>query len=208
MQRHDSLFHLPPDLPVPKDDGACHHLPDSEFPSIPLTSTNSHTIDITKITDPIVLYCYPRTGQPDKDPPIGWNQIPGARGCTPQCLGYSDSYDAFKKLGFQVFGLSTQSTAYQTEAANRLNLPFPLLSDSELRVTNQLNLPTFKIASMKVIKRLTMLVFNSKIVKVFYPIFPPDKDAETVLKWVNENKEIFKLKNENMLNQQQPFYLF
>lgn len=202
MTRSDSLFHLPKDLPVPKDDGACDHLPGSEFPSILLTSTNSLTIDITTFAEPIVLYCYPRTGQPDKDPPIGWNQIPGARGCTPQCLGYRDAYDAFKKLGFQVFGLSTQSTEYQMEAVNRLDLPFPLLSDSEFRLTNQLNLPTFEIASMKVIKRLTMLISNSKIIKVFYPVFPSDKDAEIVLKWVNENKKIFEFKNEDELNPQ------
>jgi peroxiredoxin len=154
-----------------------------------LISTNLLKIDITKITDPIVLYCYPRTGQPDKDPPAGWDQIPGARGCTPQCLGYRDSYHAFKKLGFQVFGFSVQSTEYQMEAALRLNLPFPLLSDAKFQVTNHLNLPTFEIESMRVIKRLTMLIFNSKIIKVFYPIFPPDKDAEGVLRWVNENKK-------------------
>jgi peroxiredoxin len=193
MQRHDNLFHLPHDLPIPEDDGACAHLPGMAFPSIALISTDSLKIDVSKLHDPVVLYCYPRTGLPDKDPPTGWNQIPGARGCTPQCLGYRESYDIFKKLGIQVFGFSVQSTEYQMEAANRLNLPFPLLSDSEFQVTNQLNLPTFEIASMRVIKRLTMLILNGKIIKVFYPIFPPDKDAETVLKWVNEHAQILKL---------------
>jgi peroxiredoxin len=186
MIRSDNLYNLPNNLPIPIDDGACDHLTGKTLPSILLNSTNFDPIDLSKISNPFILYCYPRTGQPDQDPPEGWNEIPGARGCTPQCIGYRNSYNIFIQFGFQVFGLSTQTTDYQKEAATRLHLPFPLLSDSGLLLTTQLNLPTIEIASMKVIKRLTMIIRDKKIIKVFYPVFPSDKDAEMVLKWMQE----------------------
>jgi peroxiredoxin len=192
-KRSDNLYELPKDIPMPIDDGACDHLPGSKFPSIPLLSTNGEKIDVAKLSEPVVLYCHPRTGLPDRDPPLGWNEIPGARGCTPQSLAYRDSYDEFKKLGFLVFGMSVQSTEYQKEAAIRLQLPFPLLSDENLALTNEQNLPTFKIESMKFNKRLTLIIHDGVIVKVFYPIFPTNKDPKVVLTWILQHRQLLGL---------------
>ena len=134
-----------------------------------------------------VLYCYPRTGRPDREPPQGWNEIPGARGCTPQSCAFRDHFNELESLGAQVFGLSAQSTEDQKEAVQRLHLPFELLSDSELRFATALRLPTFQVASMTLIKRLTLILRDRKIEKVFYPVFPPDKNAGEVIDWLSRN---------------------
>jgi peroxiredoxin len=185
VTRSDNLYALPPDLPVPVDDGVCDHLVGLELPAITLRSTRNREVALREIdADWVVLYCYPRTGLPDRDPPGGlaaWDSIPGARGCTPQACSYRDHYQDLHGLGAEVFGLSTQDTDYQREAANRLHLPFELLSDAELRFTSALRLPTFMVAGITVIKRLTLIVRQGRIEKCFYPVFPPDADAPRVI---------------------------
>ena len=131
-----------------------------------------------------MVYIYPRTGRPDVDPPTGWNQIPGARGCTPQSCAFRDHHAELAALGARVFGLSTQTTDYQKEAAERLHLPFPLLSDEALTFAEQLGLPTFVVDGMTLIKRLTLIVRDGVIVHVFYPVFPPDRNADDVAAWL------------------------
>lgn len=184
MARTDSPYELPEGLPVPIDDGATDHLPGMLLPSASLNSTRGCRVDLASLSGRTVVYCYPRTGQPDVEPPKGWNQIPGARGCTPQACGFRDSYGELRALGVEVFGLSTQTADYQLEAVRRLNLPFDLLSDSELSLTNALKLPTFEIESMTLIKRLTLIISDGRIEKVFYPVFPPDKNAAEVIEWL------------------------
>ncbi|HEU4345507.1 MAG TPA: peroxiredoxin [Candidatus Binatia bacterium] len=187
MARTDSPYELPDGLPVPIDDGATDHLTDMMLPSVPLTSTRGSRVDLASLRGRTVVYCYPRTGQPDVDPPKGWDQIPGARGCTPQSCAFRDSYTELQALASEVFGLSTQSTDYQVEAVRRLRLPFALLSDSELILTHALKLPTFEIESMTLIKRLTLIILDGRIEKVFYPVFPPDKNAAEVIDWLARN---------------------
>ena len=133
------------------------------------------------------MYCYPRTGRPDQAPPHGWNEIPGARGCTPQSCAFRDHHHELQALGARVYGLSTQSTGYQQEAVERLHLPFELLSDAELAFTNALRLPTFEVESMPLIKRLTLIILDGRIEKVFYPVFPPDKNADEAIAWLSQN---------------------
>ena len=186
MPRTDDLYELPNDLPVPVDDGACNHLASTRLPSIPLMSTSGHTVDLSTLIGRTVVYCYPRTGRPDIAPPKGWNKIPGARGCTPQSCAFRDNFKEFQKVNARVFGLSTQDTEYQKEAVQRLQLPFQLLSDSELAFAKALKLPTFEVESMKLIKRLTMVISNGHFEKVFYPVFPPDKNGEEVLNWLKQ----------------------
>ena len=131
-----------------------------------------------------MLYCYPRTGRPDVDPPPGWDDVPGARGCTPQACSYRDHYAELTALGARVYGVSTQTTEYQQEMAARLHLPFPVLSDAEFRLTDALALPTFEIQGIRLLRRLTLLVRANRIAHCFYPVFPPDADAEQVLDWL------------------------
>src|ERR671923_562196 len=181
MERQDNLYELPKDLPVPIDDGACNHLPGMQLPSVPLTSTTGRVVDLAKISGRTVVYCYPRTGRPDKNPPQGWDEIPGARGCTPQSCAFRDYYQELQALGAEVFGLSTQDSNYQREAVERLHLPFPLLSDEKLIFTKALNLPTFEVEAMTLIKRLTLIISNGLVEHVFYPVFPPDKNADEVI---------------------------
>jgi peroxiredoxin len=187
MARSDNLYELPKDLPVPIDDGACAHLAGLFLPSVPLHSTAGRLVDLSRLTGRVVVYCYPRTGQPDKEPPFGWNEIPGARGCTPQACAFRDHYRELQQLGAEVFGLSTQDTAYQGEAVERLHLPFELLSDERLAFAKALRLPTFAIDSIVLIKRLTLIICNGRVEKVFYPVFPPDKNAEEVREWLSRN---------------------
>ncbi len=172
------------DLPIPVDDGACDHLPGLWLPSVPLASTVGDAVDLAALPGRVVVYCYPRTGEPDRDPPREWNEIPGARGCTPQSCAFRDHYRELRALGAEVFGLSTQSTDYQREAARRLHLPFALLSDAELRFARALRLPTFEFAGMILIKRLTLIVAEGRIERVFYPVFPPDRNAGDVVAWL------------------------
>ena len=190
--RTDDLYTVPEALPIPEDDGACDHLRGTELPSIALPSTSGSPVDLSKEGSPwLVVYCYPRTGRPDQDPPGGmdaWNAIPGARGCTPQSCAYRDHHAELSALGATVFGLSTQDTEYQKEAAARLHLPFPLLSDAQLAFARAMRLPTFTFADMELIKRLTLIVKDGRIQKVFYPIFPSDADAGLVIDWLTLNR--------------------
>src|ERR671914_2532798 len=141
-------YELPDGLPVPTDDGAADHLPGMRLPPVPLISTAGDAVDLAALPGRTVVYCYPMTGRPGSDMPPGWNEIPGARGCTPQSCAFRDHHAELRALGARVFGLSTQGTAYQREAAGRLHLPFPLLSDADLRLIRALNLPTFTIDSL------------------------------------------------------------
>ncbi len=144
-------------------------------------------VDLAGFSDRTVVYCYPRTGRPDVELPQGWNEIPGARGCTPQSCAFRDHHAELQALGASVFGLSTQTTEYQREAVDRLHLPFDLLSDSELRFTTALRLPTFRVESMTLIKRLTLVIKDGGVEKVFYPVFPPDKNADEVIEWLTRH---------------------
>jgi peroxiredoxin len=184
MPRTDNLYELPYDLPAPVDDGACDHLVGTRLPSVPLLSTAGRLVDVSRLAGRTVVYVYPRTGRPDVDPPQGWNEIPGARGCTPQSCAFRDHYQALRRHGAQVFGLSTQDTEYQREAVERLHLPFELLSDAALAFTKALRLPTFVVEGMTLIKRLTLIAREAQIEKVFYPVFPPDQNAADVLAWL------------------------
>ncbi len=187
MARSDNLYELPKDLPAPVDDGACDHLLGMHLPSVPLRSTTGRLIDLASLSGKTVVYCYPRTGKPDEEPPAGWNKIPGARGCTPQSCAFRDHFQELQALGAGVFGLSAQSTEYQKEAVERLRLPFELLSDAELAFSRALRLPTFKVDSMVLIKRLTLILLDGRVEKVFYPVFPPDKNAHEVMEWLSRN---------------------
>jgi peroxiredoxin len=189
MPRFDNLYELPKDLPVPIDDGACDHITGMALPSVPLPSTAGRLVDPSRIKGRTVVYCYPRTGQPDEDPPPGWNDLPGARGCTPQSCAFRDHYSELQGYGARVFGLSTQDTDYQREAVERLHLPFELLSDERLVFANALGLPTFVVESMVLIKRLTLIICNARIERVFYPVFPPDKNADEVSNWLSQNSQ-------------------
>ena len=184
MQRSDNLYELPKDLPVPLDDGACSHLSGMRLPSVPLLSTAGPLVDMSSLQGRTVVYAYPRTGRPNQDLPRGWNEIPGARGCTPQSCAFRDHYQELRALNVQVFGLSTQDTAYQREAAARLHLPFELLSDERLAFARALRLPTFEVESMTLLKRLTLIIKNGVVERVFYPVFPPDKNAGEVVAWL------------------------
>jgi peroxiredoxin len=182
----EKLTKLPKDLPIPLDDGGCNHLTGNSLPSISLASTQGKYIDLSTISGYVVIYCYPMTGRPGVDLPTGWDDVPGARGCTPQSCAFRDHYQELNELGSQVFGLSTQSSEYQAEAKMRLHLPFELLSDSELTFAHTLNLPIFEIDNKQLIKRVTLVVKNGSIVKVFYPVFPPDQNADDVINWLKK----------------------
>ena len=187
MTRSDSLYQLPKGLPVPQDDGACAHLTGMRVPAIALASTAGGTVDLSALPGRTVVYCYPRTGRPDEDPLPGWDAIPGARGCTPQSCSFRDHYAELRTLGIsEVFGLSTQDTAYQNEAVQRLNLPFALLSDEKLELVHALKLPTFEVEGLTLVKRLTMVLRAGTIEHVFYPVFPPDTNAPAVVHWLVE----------------------
>jgi peroxiredoxin len=184
VPRSDNIYELPQDLPVPVDDGACAHLTGMGMPSVPLPSTAGRLVDLAALRGRSIIYAYPRTGRPDQEIPKGWDAIPGARGCTPESCGFRDRHAGFRRLGAAVFGLSTQTTEYQREAVERLRLPFELLSDERLGLTAALGLPTFVVESMTLIKRLTLVVRDGRIEKVFYPIFPPDAHAAEVERWL------------------------
>lgn len=179
-----TLTELPPDLPRPVDDGACDHLPGRLLPSLPLPATRGPAVDLAAQPGTVVLYCYPMTGRPDVPLPAGWDQIPGARGCTPQSCAFRDHHRELQALGARVFGLSTQDTAWQQEAAARLHLPFPLLSDASLAFAQALGLPLFNAGGRPLIRRLTLIAREGRIVKVFYPVFPPDRNADQVIAWL------------------------
>jgi peroxiredoxin len=176
---------LPGHLPVPVDDGAAAHLRGLEFPALDFPSTSGGSLDLRgAASGTLVLYLYPRTGLPGVDPPKGWDDIPGARGCTPQACAFRDRHDELASMGARVAGLSSQTTEYQREAAERLHLPFPLLSDPELRLAAALDLPTFEVDGTRLYKRLTLIAQDGVIAKVFYPVFPPDRNAGEVIAWL------------------------
>jgi peroxiredoxin/catechol 2,3-dioxygenase-like lactoylglutathione lyase family enzyme len=179
---------LPPDLPVPRDDGAARHLPGRALPDLALPATRGGALNVSILGGRTVLYVYPRTGVPGVELPPGWDDIPGARGCTPQACGFRDHFAELKALGVAyVFGLSTQDTDYQREAAERLRLPFPLLSDAELKFTRALDLPTFSLAGMTLLKRMVLIIDDGIISKVLYPVFPPDKSAAEVVGFLRQS---------------------
>jgi peroxiredoxin len=186
--RSDNLYQLPANLPVPLDDGAAGHLPGLALPAVSLPSTAGGVVRLdAPALSLAVVYCYPRTGRPDAvalGSTESWNAIPGARGCTPQSCAYRDHYSELQRLGAAVYGLSTQPTDYQQEAVHRLHLPFPLLSDAAFEFTDRLRLPCFEFEGHRLLKRLTLIVGHGRILHCFYPVFPPDRDAETVLAWL------------------------
>lgn len=179
-----NLADLPKELPRPVDDGAADHLAGMRLPELVLPATDGSDVDLSRLPGRWVLYVYPMTGRPGLALPDGWDGIPGARGCTPQSCGFRDHHAELKALGTGVFGLSTQTTDYQREARDRLHLPFELLSDAALRLKQTLRLPSFSVAGMELFKRLTLVVEEGEIRKVFYPVFPPDQNAAEVLVWL------------------------
>jgi peroxiredoxin len=182
--KHDPNV-LPPDIPAPQDDGAAAHLAGMKLPDLSLRATSGGAVNLSKLDGRTVLYIYPRTGVPGVDLPPGWDAIPGARGCTPQSCGFRDHFAELKMLGISsVFGLSTQDSNYQREAAERLHLPFPILSDADLVFARALKLPTFATDGMTLLKRMALVIADGTIVKAFYPVFPPDKNAADVIAWL------------------------
>ena len=191
MARADDVNTLPADLPVPADDGACNHLTGLRLPPVALPATDGRAVDLSTVPGRAVVYCYPRTGRPDQALPTGWDAIPGARGCTPQSCAFRDHHAELLACGAAaVYGLSTQDTAYQREAVERLHLPFALLSDEKLAFARALNLPTFEVDGMVLVKRLTLIVRDGVIEKVFYPVFPPDRSADEVSAWLAKARSV------------------
>jgi peroxiredoxin len=181
---HDPLA-LPAGLPAPDDDGGARHLVGMPWPDIALPATDGSSINLSGARGRAIVYAFPRTGRPGKALPTGWDAIPGARGCTPQACGFRDHFAALNSLGVaHLYGLSTQDREDQREVAQRLHLPFALLSDARLELQQALNLPTFGVDGMTLLKRLTMVLDDGVITKVFYPVFPPDRSAAEVIAWL------------------------
>lgn len=181
---------LPDDLPAPEDDGAADHLPGTAVPRLALPATSGGEVDLAELaTGLLVAYVYPRTGVPGEPLPDGWDDIPGARGCTPQSCSYRDSLAGFERHGARLVGISAQSEAEQAEFAAREHMPYPLLADPGLGLATTLRLPTFKVEiggeDKTLYKRLTFVAEGGAIVKAFYPVFPPDRDAADVLAWLD-----------------------
>lgn len=176
---------LPPNLPAPADDGAADHLAGMALPEVRLPSTLGGAVDLAELAQGcLVAYVYPRTGTPGRPLPAGWDDIPGARGCTPQSCAYRDSLAELTALGATVAGISTQHAGEQSELAGREHIPFHLLSDSGLLLREALRLPTFEVEGTALYKRLTLIAEGGTIAKVFYPVFPPDRNAAEVLAWL------------------------
>jgi len=176
-------------IPAPADDGAARHLQGMAMADVSLPATDGTTVSLARLPGRVVVFAYPRTGQPGKIALVDdWDMIPGARGCTPQTCAYRDLHRDLAVAGAaRVFGLSTQDTTYQQEAVQRLHLPFPLLSDETLALTRAMRLPTMEVAGLTLIKRLAMVIDDGRIAKVFYPVFPPDRNAGDVLAWLQQN---------------------
>lgn len=181
---------LPPNLPVPEDDGAADHLEGMALPDLHLASSLGGTENLAELASKrrLVAYVYPRTGTPGEPSPPGWDDIPGARGCTPQSCAYRDVVGDFGRHGATLVGISAQSATEQHEFARREHIPFPLLSDSALALAEALGLPTFEAGGMTLYRRLTFVAAAGRIVKAFYPVFPPDRDASQVLTWFTAAK--------------------
>ena len=183
-----SDFALPPDLPRPSDDGAADHLKGIQMPQIALHSASGRTVDLTELSAPrIVVYAYPMTGVPGAPLPDGLDLIPGARGCTPHTCGFRNRHSELAQLKTNVFALSTQTTEYQREMTERLQLPLEILSDAEFRLCDALRLPTFQVAGRRLLRRLTFIVRKGRIEYVFYPVFPPNESAVHVLSWLRKH---------------------
>ena len=181
-----SYDELPADLPIPVDDGGAEHLIGSVVPAVWLPATGGANITIHELPGRTVLFVYPRTGTPGQALPTDWDDIPGARGCTPQACGIRDSHAEFVGLDARVFGLSTQSAADQLEASRRLQLPYPLLSDSELAMAREWELPTFSVDGLTLTRRITIFLMNGIVDGIIYPVFPPDQSAQRALAWLHE----------------------
>ncbi|MFI0818768.1 redoxin family protein [Streptomyces sp. NPDC021098] len=179
---------LPAGLPVPEDDGAAAHLPGTAVPPLELRTTGDTTVRLDALgTGRTVLYVYPLTGRPGTDLPEGWDAIPGARGCTPEACGFRDHYQELLDAGaVRVFGLSSQDTDYQSEVVERLRLPFDMLSDPTHSLAQALRLPTFEVSGLTLYKRLTLIIRDGVIERVFYPVFPPNEHADEVLTWLRD----------------------
>jgi len=180
---------LPEGLPEPVDDGAADHLEGTEMPALSLPATAGDALDLSKAArGTLVLYVYPRTGRPGEPLPEGWDDIPGARGCTPQSCAFRDHFGELRALSADVLGMSAQPLSDQTEFAERVELPYPILSDLELALADALALPTFEVAGMRLYRRLTVVARAGRIVKAFYPVFPPDRNAADVVAWLQGSK--------------------
>jgi peroxiredoxin len=178
-------YTLPADLPVPADDGAASHLVGMRVPRLELPTTDQRALDLAEAAQQLlVLYVYPRTGRPGEPLPTGWDEIPGARGCTPQACAFRDLHAEIVAEGAHTLGLSAQPVAEQHEVVERLGLPYALASDPLLTVAEALGLPTFEVDGMRLYKRLTLIADRGEIEKVFYPVFPPDRSAADVLTWL------------------------
>lgn len=183
-----NLNQLPTDLPIPQDDGSTNHLKGMKLPNILLNATNGKTFNFGDIKSRLVIYCYPMTGRPDVALPDGWDQIPGARGCTPQSCSFRDHYSEIQALGAEVVGLSVQSTDYQKEMTDRLHLPFPVVSDTNYQFQRALNMPTFVTAGMTLLKRVTLIANNGVIEAVHYPVFPSASDPVWVMEYLKAHQ--------------------
>jgi peroxiredoxin len=172
-------------LPDPEDDGAADHLTGKRLPSVALRSTAGNVVDLSALSSVTVAYCFPLMGRPDSEMPQGWDEIPGARGCTPQSCAFRDHHAELRALGARVYGISAQDVAFQKKIAERLRLPFELVSDEDLILAEALSLPTFEVEGLRLLRRLTLIVADGQIQKVFYPVFPPDKNAEEVVRWLS-----------------------
>jgi peroxiredoxin len=177
-------------LPTPEDDGAARHLPGSRVPPLALSATDGSSVVLEGLPGRTVVYVYPMTGRPGVALPEGWDEIPGARGCTPQSCAFRDHHAELIAAGAdRVFGLSTQDTDYQREAAERLHLPFPLLSDAALRLTTALRLPVMLVGGATLAKRMALIIEDGVVAHAFYPVFPPDQNAAEVLRWLRARQE-------------------
>jgi peroxiredoxin len=184
---HDP-YELPADLPVPVDDGACDHLPGMNLPDISLPSTSGGTVAIGALSGTNIFYVYPRTGRPGVRLHESWDQIPGARGCTPQSCAFRDAHDEIRGLGAEIFGISSQTTTDQREFVERAHIPFELLSDPAFELAGGIRLPTFEVDAHTYYKRVTLIVDDGLVVKLFYPVFPPDRNADDVLAWLRSDR--------------------
>jgi peroxiredoxin len=182
------LLVLPAGLPVPQDDGACDHLIGAEVPAVTLASSTVSVNLAAFAAGRAVLYIYPRTGKPDRPVPEDWDAVPGARGCTPQSCGFRDHVAELEALGARVAGLSAQPLADQEELATRLHLPYPVIADPELVLARELGLPTFTFEGVELYKRVTLILAHGRIEHVFYPVFPPDRNAAMVVAWLRATR--------------------
>jgi peroxiredoxin len=174
-------------IPAPQDDGTTRHLVGALVAQVPLQATTGGVVDVSSLHGRTVVYAYPRTGKPGVENPAGWDMIPGARGCTPQSCSFRDHFAELETLGVDhLFGLSTQDPEHQREAAERLQLPFALLSDEHLTLTRAMRLPTFETSGMTLLKRFTLVIHEGTVEHVFYPVFPPDRSASDVIQWLSQ----------------------